>query len=97
MRGRIVRLEDNGLLNPLRGDIMPAKLVSNHAKEMPGLGMVGLRGEDLTVPAPLLPPTAQPDGARGARSKACASGIMVLLLPRTNAATSCDTLLQSDA
>ena len=43
IRRRVVWIDGNGLLHPLHGQIVPAKLVSHHAEEMPGLGMLGLR------------------------------------------------------
>jgi len=47
--GRIVRMEHEGLANPLHGEVVSAGLVGDDTKEMPGFGMVGLHGQDLAV------------------------------------------------
>ena len=49
MSSGIIRIEDDRLVNQIHREVMPADLVGDEAEEMHGAGMVGLRGEDLTV------------------------------------------------
>ena len=45
----IVRSDGNRLANPLHGEVMPAYLMGDDAKEMQRFGMAGMRGQDLAV------------------------------------------------
>ena len=49
MRRGIVRLKSKSVANPLHRNLGPAGLVRDHAEEVQGVGVGGLRGEDLAV------------------------------------------------
>ena len=49
MRGGMIRMEDDGLANHIRGEGMAAGLVGDDPEQMKRVGMVWLRDKDLAI------------------------------------------------